>query len=101
MKKKNVKFLVMILLLALCVFLGACGTKETEKEKKEPKDEEVVEEVQETGIEILDDDALYSSDEEVDEKNSDDDIFDPFEVERYAKAFYDYGLECEKKMKLK
>lgn len=35
------------------------------------------------------------------EKNSDDDIFDPFEVERYAKAFYDYGLECEKKMKLK
>ena len=35
------------------------------------------------------------------EKNSDQDIFDPFEVERYAKAFYDYGLECEKIRKLK
>ena len=35
------------------------------------------------------------------EKNSDQDIFDPFEVERYAKAFYDYGLECEKIKKLK
>ena len=35
------------------------------------------------------------------EKNSDEDIIDPFEIERYAKAFYDYGLECEKKMKLK
>lgn len=35
------------------------------------------------------------------EKNSEDDIFDPFEVERYAKAFYDYGLECEKQFKKK
>ena len=35
------------------------------------------------------------------EKNSDEDIIDPFEIERYAKAFYDYGLECEKKIKLK
>ena len=35
------------------------------------------------------------------EKNSEEDIFDPFEIERYAKAFYDYGLECEKIRKLK
>ena len=35
------------------------------------------------------------------EKNSDEDVFDPFEIERYAKAFYEYGLETEKKIKNK
>ena len=35
------------------------------------------------------------------EKNSDEDVFDPFEVERYAKAFYEYGLETEKKINKK
>lgn len=33
------------------------------------------------------------------EKNSDDDVFDPFEVERYCKAFYEHGLEAEKVIK--
>ena len=35
------------------------------------------------------------------EDNSEEDIFDPFEIERYAKAFYNYGLECEKQIKNK
>lgn len=35
------------------------------------------------------------------EENSTEDIFDPFEIERYAKAFYKYGLECEKQLKSK
>ena len=35
------------------------------------------------------------------EKKSNDDVFDPFEVERYAKAFYNYGLETEKQIKKK
>lgn len=33
------------------------------------------------------------------EENSNDDIFDPFESERYARAFYNYGLEAEKALK--
>lgn len=33
------------------------------------------------------------------ENNSNDDIFDPFETERYCKAFYDYGLKAEKAIK--
>ena len=35
------------------------------------------------------------------ENKSNDDVFDPFEVERYAKAFYSYGLESEKQIKKK
>ena len=35
------------------------------------------------------------------EKNSDDDIIDPFESERYCKAFYEYGLQAEKILKNK
>ena len=33
------------------------------------------------------------------EKNSQEDIYDPYDIERYAKAFYEYGLETEKLLK--
>ena len=33
------------------------------------------------------------------EKNSNEDVIDPYEIERYAKAFYNYGLEAEKALK--
>ena len=33
------------------------------------------------------------------EENSNDDVIDPYEIERYAKAFYNYGLEAEKALK--
>lgn len=33
------------------------------------------------------------------EKNSNEDIIDPYEAERYANAFYQYGLETEKLIK--
>ena len=33
------------------------------------------------------------------EKKSNEDIFDPFEVERYCKAFYEEGLKAEKIIK--
>lgn len=33
------------------------------------------------------------------EANSNDDIFDPHEIERYCKAFYEYGLKAEKAIK--
>ena len=33
------------------------------------------------------------------EKNSNEDIIDPYEAERYANAFYQYGLETEKLLK--
>ena len=35
------------------------------------------------------------------EKNSNEDIIDPYEIERYAKAFYEYGLKTEKLIKEK
>ena len=35
------------------------------------------------------------------EKNSQEDIYDPYDIERYAKAFYEYGLETEKLLKNK
>lgn len=35
------------------------------------------------------------------EKNSNDDIIDPFEVERYCNSFYEYGLKVEKLLKSK
>ena len=35
------------------------------------------------------------------EKNSNEDIYDPYDIERYAKAFYEYGLETEKLLKSK
>ena len=33
------------------------------------------------------------------EKESEENIIDPFELERYCKAFYDYGLKAEKEIK--
>ena len=33
------------------------------------------------------------------EENSNDDVIDPYEIERYAKSFYNYGLEAEKALK--
>ena len=30
------------------------------------------------------------------EKESNEDIIDPLEIDRYCKAFYDYGLKAEK-----